>query len=55
VRRAVLGLRRKKDLEVHHVFEWAFWNVLDPRKVTNILAAIEFYDEDYVAKAKPIS
>ncbi len=42
----------KTDLEVHHVFEWAFWNALDPKKVTNILKAIEFYDEDYVAKAK---
>ena len=40
------------DLEVHHVFEWAFWNALDPRKVTNILAAIEFYDDDYVQKAQ---
>lgn len=40
------------DLEVHHVFEWAFWNALDPTKVTNILNAIEFYDDDYVAKAK---
>jgi hypothetical protein len=39
------------DLEVHHVFEWAFWNALDPKKVTNILKAIEFYDEDYTAKA----
>lgn len=41
----------KKDLEVHHVFEWSFWNALDPKKVTNILNAIEFYDEDYVAAA----
>ncbi len=41
----------KKDLEVHHVFEWAFWNALDPKKVTNILKAIEFYDKDYVAQA----
>lgn len=40
-----------EDLEVHHVFEWAFWNALDPRKVTNILNAIEFYDDDYVSKA----
>ncbi len=40
------------DLEVHHVFEWAFWNALDPVKVTNILNAIEFYDDDYIAKAK---
>jgi len=39
-------------LEVHHVFEWAFWNALDPRKVTNILQAIEFYDEDYLSTAK---
>ncbi len=42
----------RKDLEVHHVFEWAFWNALDPRKVTNILKAIEFYDDDYIGKAK---
>jgi hypothetical protein len=42
----------KKDLEVHHVFEWAFWNAMDPTKVTNILQAIEFYDSDYVSKAK---
>ena len=41
----------KKEREVHHVFEWAFWNALDPRKVTNILNAIEFYDADYVGKA----
>ena len=40
-----------EDREVHHVFEWAFWNALDPRKVTNILNAIEFYDDDYVGKA----
>ena len=38
----------KKDREVHHVFEWSFWNALDPRKVANILNAIEFYDDDYV-------
>lgn len=37
--------------EVHHVFEWAFWNALSPKKVTNILNAIEFYDDDYVASA----
>lgn len=41
-----------KKLEVHHVFEWAFWNAMDPRKVSNILKAVEFYDEDYVATAK---
>jgi hypothetical protein len=40
-----------EDREVHHVFEWAFWNALDPRKVTNILNAIEFYDDDYIGKA----
>jgi len=40
----------KKDLEVHHIFEWAFWNAMNPQKVTNILNAIEFYDEDYVSK-----
>jgi len=42
---------KKEDREVHHVFEWAFWNALSPRKVTNILNAIEFYDEDYIASA----
>ncbi|MFC1558541.1 hypothetical protein ACFL40_04210 [candidate division KSB1 bacterium] len=41
----------KKNREVHHIFEWSFWNALDPRKVTNILKAIEFYDEDYTGKA----
>jgi HNH endonuclease len=41
----------KADLEVHHVFEWSFWNALDPKKVTNILNAIEFYDDDYVNRA----
>jgi hypothetical protein len=42
----------QENREVHHVFEWAFWNAMDPRKLTNILKAIEFYDEDYVSKAK---
>lgn len=42
----------KKDREVHHVFEWSFWNAMDPKKVTNILKAIEFYDDDYLGKAK---
>ncbi len=42
----------REQLEVHHVFEWAFWNALDPRKVTNILKAIEFYDDDYIGKAE---
>ena len=42
----------KKDLEVHHVFEWSFWNAMDPRKLTNVLSAIEFYDDDYVGKSK---
>lgn len=42
----------REDLEVHHIFEWAFWNALDPKKVTNILNAIEFYDSDYISKAK---
>jgi len=41
-----------EDLEVHHVFAWAFWNAIDPRKVTNILNAVEFYDSDYTAKAE---
>ena len=39
------------DLEVHHVFEWALWNAMDARKVTDILNAIEFYDDDYTDKA----
>lgn len=43
------------DLEVHHVFEWAFWNALDRRKVTDILHAIEFYDTDYTALAQDAS
>lgn len=42
----------KKDLEVHHVFEWAFWNAMDPKKVTNILCAIEFYDDDFIDSSK---
>lgn len=42
----------RKNREVHHVFEWSFWNALDPKKVTNILNAIEFYDDDYMGKAK---
>ncbi len=42
----------KEDLEVHHVFEWSLWNALNPKKVTNVVNAIEFYDEDYVTKAK---
>lgn len=46
----VCGSRNKR--EVHHIFEWAFWNAMDPRKVTNILNAIEFYDDDYISKAK---
>jgi len=37
--------------EVHHVFEWSMWNAMDRRKVTAILNAIEFYDDDYVSKA----
>jgi hypothetical protein len=41
----------KKDLEVHHVFEWAFWNALDRQKITNILNAIAFYDDDYICSA----
>jgi hypothetical protein len=42
----------RKDREVHHVFEWSFWNALHPQKVTNILKAIEFYDDDYINRAK---
>ena len=38
----VCGSRRER--EVHHVFEWSFWNAMDPRKVTNTLRAIEFYE-----------
>ena len=41
----------REDLEVHHIFEWAFWNALDKRKMTNTLNAIEFYDSDYVGEA----
>ena len=41
-----------EDREVHHIFEWAFWNALDPQKVTNILNAIEFYDDDYISKVQ---
>ncbi|WP_022669159.1 hypothetical protein [Desulfospira joergensenii] len=37
--------------EVHHIFEWSLWNALDATKVTNILNAIEFYDDDYTSKA----
>jgi hypothetical protein len=29
----------------------SFWNAMNPKKVTNILNAIEFYDDDYVGKA----
>ena len=41
----------KEDREVHHIFEWSFWNALNPKKVTNVLNAIEFYDEDYTSRA----
>jgi len=46
----VCGSMKKR--EVHHVFEWSFWNALNPKKVTNILKAIEFYDDDYLSKAE---
>jgi hypothetical protein len=42
----------KKNREVHHIFEWAFWNAMSPKKMTNILNAIEFYDDDYVGRVK---
>jgi hypothetical protein len=48
----VCGVTDKLKLEVHHVFEWAFWNAMDPNKVTNVLQAIEFYDPEYVNSAK---
>jgi hypothetical protein len=32
--------------------KWSFWNAKDPTKIANILKAIEFYDDDYVGKAK---
>ena len=41
----------REDLEVHHVFEWSLWNAMDRKKVTDILNAIEFYDEDYIFQA----
>ncbi len=40
-----------EDREVHHIFEWSLWNAMDTKKVTNILNAIEFYDDDYTSKA----
>lgn len=44
----------KKDREVHHILEWSFWNALDRCKVTNILNAIEFYDDEYISKAEDV-
>lgn len=43
-----------KQREVHHIFEWSMWNAMDPRKVTNILNAIEFYDDDYTSRATDV-
>jgi hypothetical protein len=37
--------------EVHHVFEWALWSAVDPRRVTAILAILEFYEDGYLAQA----
>ena len=41
--------------EVHHIFEWSLWNAMDTQKVTNILNAIEFYDDDYTSKAQDVN
>jgi len=38
-------------LEVHHIFEWALWNAIDPAKAATILELIEFYDSQYLLKA----
>ena len=49
----VCGARQSKSnpLEVHHVFEWALWNVVDRRRVTAILEILEFYEDGYLAEA----
>ncbi len=44
-----------ENREVHHIFEWSLWNALDPKKVTNILNAIEFYDDDYTSRAEDVT
>ena len=41
----------KNPLEVHHIFEWALWNALDPDRVTRILEVLEFYEDGYLAAA----
>jgi hypothetical protein len=41
----------ENPLEVHHVFEWALWNAMEPRRVTAILEVLEFYEEGYLAKS----
>jgi hypothetical protein len=41
----------KKDREVHHVFEWAFWEALDRKKVSAILESMDFYTFAYTRKA----
>ncbi len=49
----VCGARQSKHnpLEVHHVFEWALWSAIDPRRVTAILEILEFYEDGYLAQA----
>ncbi len=49
----VCGARqtRQNPLEVHHVFEWALWNAVDPKRVTAILEILEFYQDGYLAQA----
>lgn len=42
---------KKNPLEVHHIFEWALWNAIDPTKAAKILELIEFYDDIYLLKA----
>jgi hypothetical protein len=36
---------------VHHVFEWALWSAVDPRRVTAIVEILEFYEDGYLARA----
>ena len=49
----VCGARptRHNPLEVHHVFEWALWSAVDPRRVTAIVEILEFYEDGYLAQA----
>lgn len=42
----------QQELEVHHVFEWAFWEALEKQKITNMLKAISFYDDEYISQAE---